>query len=176
MPKSKQQKEEILKNLEEKISRAKSIVFAGFDALGVVDNDELRNKLRSENSEYYVAKKTLLDRAFSASKIEGLNTLAFEGKVAALFSYEDEIASAKILGEFKKKKERKDKVVFLAGVLEGKLLSQSEVEALSLIPSKPELYANIVGSLNAPISGFVNVMAGNLRGLLNVLKAVSESK
>lgn len=176
MPKSKQQKEEILKNLEEKISRAKSIVFAGFDALGVVDNDELREKLRSENSEYYVAKKTLLDRAFSASKIEGLDTRAFEGKVAALFSYEDEIASAKVLGEFKKKKERKDKIVFIAGVLEGKLLSQSEVEALSLIPSKQELYANIVGSLNAPISGFVNVMAGNLRGLLNVLKAVAESK
>lgn len=176
MPKSKEQKEEILKNLEDKIKRAKSIVFAGFDALGVVDNDELRDKLREEDSEYYVAKKTLLDRAFKASKIEGLDTRAFEGKVAALFSYEDEIASAKILGEFKKKKERKDKVVFLAGVLEGKLLSQSEVEALALIPSKPELYASIVGSLNAPISGFVNVMAGNLRGLVTVLKAIGETK
>jgi len=60
--------------------------------------------------------------------------------------------------------------------LDGKFLSQSQVEALAKLPSKQELYAKLVGSLNAPISGFVNVMAGNLRGLVTVLKSVAEKK
>jgi len=176
MPKNKQQKEEILKSLKEKISQAKSVVFAGFDALGVKDNEDLRSKLRAENSEYYVAKKTLLEKAFESSKIEDLKTRDYEGKVAAIFSYEDEVASAKILGEFRKDKEKKDKIFFLGGILENKLLSRDQVEALSLLPSKQELYAKMVGSMNAPISGFVNVLAGNLRGLATVLKAIAEKK
>jgi len=176
MPKNKQQKEEILKILKEKISQAKSVVFAGFNALGVKDNENLRAKLRAENSEYYVTKKTLLEKAFKDSKIEDLKTREYEGKVAAIFSYEDEVASAKILGEFRKDKEKQDKIFFLGGILENKLLSKDQVEALSLLPSKQELYAKMVGSLNAPISGFVNVLAGNFRGLVTVLKAVSEKK
>ncbi|HZJ41410.1 MAG TPA: 50S ribosomal protein L10 [Patescibacteria group bacterium] len=176
MPKNKQQKEEIVKSLKEKIAQAKSVVFAGFNALGVKDNEDLRTKLREENSEYYVAKKTLLEKAFADSDIKDLDTRKYEGKVAAIFSYEDEVASAKILGEFKKDKEKKDKILFLGGILENKLLSREQVEALSLLPSKNELYAKMVGSMNAPISGFVNVLAGNLRGLANVLKAISEKK
>jgi len=176
MPKNKQQKQEILKALSDKINKAKSIVFAGFNTLGVKDNEVLRSKLLEENSEYYVAKKTLIDKALSDNKISDLKTREFEGKVAAIFSYEDEVAPAKIIGDFRKDKEKADKIVFLGGILENKLLSKQEVEALALVPSKPELYAKMVGSLNAPISGFVNVLAGNLRGLVGVLKAISEKK
>jgi len=176
MPKNKDQKKEILSNLSEKIKKSKSVVFAGFNALGVKDNENLRAKLRAENSEYYVAKKTLINRAFKDSKIEGLDTRNFDGKIAAIFSYEDEIAPAKIIGEFKKDKEKKDKIFFLGGILENKLLSREEVEELSKLPSKHELYAKLVGSLNSPISGFVNVLAGNLRNLVGVLKAISEKK
>jgi len=67
-------------------------------------------------------------------------------------------------------------VSFLGGILEGKFLSKEEVLALAKLPSKQELYAKVVGSLNAPISGFVNVLAGNIRGLVNVLKAIEEKK
>lgn len=176
MPKNKQQKQDILTTLSEKIKKSKSVVFAGFNTLGVKDNEDLRSKLLAENSEYYVAKKTLLNRAFKDSKIEGLDTRQFEGKLATIFSYEDEVAPAKIIGEFKKDKEKSDKIFFLGGILENKLLSREQVEALSQLPSKPELYAKMVGSLNAPISGFVNVLAGNLRGLVGVLKAISEKK
>ena len=175
MPKNKIQKQEIFRDLNERIKKSKSVVFAGFNALGVKDNEVLRSKLRAENSEYYVAKKTLLDLALKENKIE-VDVKALDGKVAAVFSYEDEVASAKILGNFLKDKEKAGKIVFLGGVLDGKFLSQSQVEALAKLPSKHELYAKLVGSLNAPISGFVNVMAGNLRGLVTVLKAVAEKK
>ena len=176
MPKNKIQKQEILRTLGEKIKKSKSVVFAGFNAFGVKDNENLRSKLRAENSEYYVAKKTLMNIAFKDSNIESLNARGYDGKIAAIFSYEDEVAPAKILGEFRKDKEKEAKIFFLGGILENKLLSKEQVEALSKLPSKQELYAKLIGSMNAPISGFVNVLAGNLRNFVGVLKAISEKK
>jgi large subunit ribosomal protein L10 len=175
MPKNKIQKQEIFRNLNEKIKKSKSMVFAGFNALSVKDNESLRAKLRAENSEYYVAKKTLINLALKENNLD-INVRDFDGKVAAIFSYEDEVAPAKILGVFRKDKDKEERVFFLGGILEGKLLSKAQVEALSELPSKQELYARLVGSMNAPISGFVNVLAGNLRGLVTVLKAIEEKK
>ncbi len=175
MPKNKDQKKEILSNLKEKIKNSKSMVFAGFNALGVKDNESLRDQLRNEKSEYYVAKKTLLNRALKDNSLD-INVRDFDGKVAAIFSYEDEVAPAKIIGNFRKDKEKENKIFFLGGILEGKLLSKEQVESLAKLPSKHELYAKMVGSLNAPISGFVNALAGNLRNLVNVLKAIEEKK
>lgn len=175
MPKNKIQKQEILRNLSEKFKKSKSVVFAGFNALTVKDNEVLRDQFRKENSEYYVAKKTLINLAFK-DQIKDLNVRSMDGKLAAIFSYEDEIAPAKIIANFRKDKEKTDKIFFLGGILENKLLSKSEMEALSQLPSKLELQAKLVSSLNAPISGFVNVLAGNLRNLVGVLKSISEKK
>lgn len=174
MPKSKIQKGEIMRDLTERIKKSKSIVFAGFNALGVKDNEVLRLQLRAENGEYYVAKKTLLGRALKEQGIDNLDTKSLDGKLAVIFSYEDEVAPAKVVDAFRKDKE--DKIFFLGGILEGKLLSKTEVEALAKLPSKHELHARLVGTLNAPISGFVNVLAGNIRNLVNVLKAIEEKK
>lgn len=175
MPKSKIQKQEIFRDLNEKIKKAKSIVFAGFNALTVKDNENLRLQLRKENNEYYVAKKTIMNRAFQENKLD-INVRDFDGKVAAIFSYEDEVSAAKIVGNFRKDKEKEGRVFFLGGLLDGKLVSQADVEALAKLPSKNELYAKLVGSLNAPVSGFVNALAGNLRNLVYVLKAIEEKK
>lgn len=175
MPKNKIQKQEILRNLSEKFKKSKSVVFAGFNALSVKDNEKLRDQLRSENSEYYVAKKTLMNIAFK-DKIEELNVRSLDGKLAAIFSYGDEVAAAKILGNFRKDKDKEARVFFLGGILENKLLSQSEIEAVSKLPSKQELYGRLVGTMNAPISGFVNALAGNIKNLVYVLKAIEEKK
>lgn len=174
MPKSKIQKGEIMRDLTERIKKSKSIVFAGFNALGVKDNEVLRLQLRAENGEYYVAKKTLLGRALKEQGIDNLDTKSLDGKLAVIFSYEDEVAPAKVVDAFRKDKE--DKIFFLGGILEGKLLSKTEVEALAKLPSKHELHARLVGTLNAPISGFVNVLAGSIRNLVTVLKAIEEKK
>jgi large subunit ribosomal protein L10 len=106
--------------------------------------------------------------------VEGLNAKELSGKVAAIFSYGDEVAAAKTILGFKKDKE--DKIAFLGGVLEGKFLSKEEMEMVAKLPSKKELYAKMLSSMQAPVSGFVNVLAGNLRGLVTVLKAVGEKK
>lgn len=174
MAKTKEQKQEILSSLEDKISRSKSIVFTSFDTLTVSENEELRQNLRKEGGEYYVAKKTLLERAFADKKVEDLNIKDFQGKIATIFSYDDEVISAKILADFKKSHE--EKIQFVGGVLENKYLSPEQVFNLSQLPSKEELYAKVVGSLNAPISGFANCLAGSLRKLLYALNAVKEAK
>ena len=174
MAKSKEQKQEILKTIEEKINRSKSIVFASFNALGVQDNQALRAKLREEGGEYYVAKKTLLDLALKDQNIKDLDVKSFEGKLATIFSYDDEVGAVKALDTFRK--DNKDKVFFMGGVLENKFLSAEDVDNLAKIPSKEELYAKLVGSLNAPVSGFANVLAGNLRKLVYALNAVKEAR
>jgi len=175
MPKNKIQKQEIFRTLKEKLAKSKSVIFAGFNALTVKDNEKLRTQLKEENSEYYVAKKTLMNLALKENKLD-INVRDLDGKVAAIFSYDDEVVPAKIIGNFRKDKDKETRIFFLGGILEGKLLSKEEVEELSKLPSKPELYARLVGSINAPISGFVNVLAGSLRNFVGVLKAISEKE
>lgn len=177
MPKTREEKKEILNLLKQKIDQAKSIIFANFDYLEVKESEGLRNKLRQEKSEYYVAKKTLLDLAFKDKKIENLKIRDMEGKIAAVFGYEDEVAPAKLINEFKKaSKSEVEKIQFTGGILENKFIDALKVQELSELPSKKELYAKIVGSINAPVSGFVNVLAGNIRNLVYVLKAIEEKK
>lgn len=174
MPKTKIQKRTDLASLEAKIKEAKSVVFAAYNALGVKETEELRNQLRNEQGEMIIAKKTLLNLALKAAEIEGANAKGFEGQVAVLFSNGDEVAAAKLLREFKKT--NKDKVDFAGGILEGKFISKANVTALAELPSKQQLLAQLVGTINAPVSGFVNVLAGNLRGLVNVMNAIKDSK
>ena len=174
MAKNREQKHEIVKILKSKIGKAKSIVFTKFDGLGVKDNEELRKNLKAEGSEYYVAKKTLLNMAFTDEKIKDLDVKKFDGRVAVVFGYEDEVAPARVVADFQK--EHEDKVDFLGGILEGKNMDAGEVLALSAVPSRHELYAKLVGSINAPVSGFVNALAGNIRKLVYALNAIKEIK
>ena len=174
MPKSKIQKAEILRDLDEKIKKSKSIVFASFDGLEVKDNEELRNNLKKEKGEYYVSKKTLLDLAFKNNKVNDLDIKNLPGKIATVFAYEDEVSPAKVVLNFKKKHE--GKIEFIGGILDGKVINKEDVEKIATLPGKQELYAKLVGSLNSPVSGFVNVLSGNLRSLVTVLKAISDKK
>lgn len=174
MPKSKQQKQEISRDLAVRFGKATSVVFTSFNGLGVKDNESLRSALVAKNSEYYAAKKTLLKRALEELKIEGAETAQLDGQVAVTFGYGDEVAPAKVIADFRKNNE--GKVEFLGGILEHRYIDARAVSALATLPSKEELYAKIVGSINAPVSGFVNVLAGNLRSLVRVLSAIQETK
>lgn len=175
MAKSKEQKKEILENLTARVKRAKSVVFTGFDGLGVKENEELRRGIKAEDGEYCVVKKTLLNIVFkNAEAGKDIDAGKFEGQIAAVFGYGDEVAPARIVDKFMASREQK--LRFLGGLLGNKYLTAAEVGALAKLPGKTELYAQIVGSLNAPVSGFVNVLAGNLRGLVCALKAIGEKR
>jgi large subunit ribosomal protein L10 len=174
MPKTRGQKKFILDELAKKTKDAKSIIFTKFEKLKVKENEELRRRLKEEGGEYVVVKKTLLNLALKNNSLE-VDTGSFDGKVAAVFGFTDEVAPAKAVDTFRKSLEE-EKIFFLGGILDGKFIPAETVESLAKLPGKKELLAKLVGSLNSPVSGFVNVLAGNLRGLVVCLKAIGEKK
>lgn len=167
------QKHELVKELTEKIKAAKSVVFVDFKGLKVKDATILKKSLRAAQVEYVVVRKTLIDIALKNAGIEGAEIAQLEGQVAVSLSNADEVAGAKIISDFAKTNES---VKMLGGVLGDQLMTAAEVKALAKIPSREQLLGQLVGTLNAPVSGFVNVLAGNLRGLVGVLNAIKEQK
>lgn len=173
MPKTRQQKKDIIKNIVEKFDQAKSAIIADYTGLTVPATEELRQKCKDEQVELIAVKKTLLKKALQEAKIKQADQINYQGSLLLAFGLEDEVAPAKIINSFAKDHEQ---VQFCSGILEGKIIDAKQVKDLAALPSKLELYAKIVGSLNAPVSGFVNVMVGNLRGLVNVLSAIKDNK
>lgn len=167
---TKDQKKKLVKDLAEKVKSSKSVVFADFKGVKVKDLTELKKELRKEGVDFKVSKKTLINIAFKEAGID-VDTRKMEGQVAVSISSQDEVAPAKIIEKFSKKNEN---LKILGGILENKLLGIDQVKALAKLPSKEELLGILVGTIKAPISGFVNVCAGNIRGLVQVLKAISE--
>ncbi|MFA5211194.1 MAG: 50S ribosomal protein L10 [Patescibacteria group bacterium] len=172
MAKTRQIKEQTLKSLTEGLKNSKSAVFANFQGLKVTDSEELRKKCRELNIDYIASKKTLLKNALKDLNLE-VDTKSFEGGVAVVLGKEDEVAPAQVIAKFAKKHEV---VSVFGGILEGKFIDSNKVIELSNLPSKQELLAKLVGTINAPVSGFVNVLAGNLRGLVTVLNAIKDTK
>jgi large subunit ribosomal protein L10 len=169
----KAKKQAIIKQLTDAFGRAKAVVFTSYNGVSANDVNELRRKFRAQDSEYVVAKKTLLDIALRQSNFEGIQARTLAGEVAVAFGYSDEVAPAKILKEFTVTHEQ---MHVAGGILEGRFIAADQVRALASLPSKQELYARVVGTLQAPVSGFVNVLVGNLRGLVTVLKAIEDQK
>ncbi len=177
MARSKASKKEILNGLTESIEKSASIVFANLKGLKVKQIEQLRRALRAESVDCIVAKKTLLARAFIDAGIQSLDFKGMDGEIAAVFSYGDQVAPARILHTLSKQLE---KLGILAGALreQGSLqvLSSTQIKALALLPSRDELRAKLVGTFSTPMSGFVGVLNGSLRSLVQVLHAYSEQK
>jgi len=172
MAKTKQQKQDIIKDLAGKLQSAKAVVFANFQGLKVSESEDLRGKCRDQKIDYVASKKTLLTKALSQAGLE-INANDFAGGIAAVMGQDDEVSPAQTINNFAK---THNVVEIYGGILEGQFISAAKVKELAQLPSKHELYAKLVGTLNAPVSGFVNVLAGNLRGLVSVLNNIKEAK
>jgi len=173
MAKSRQQKENTVKALADGLKQAKGVVFANFQDLTVAQTEELRGNCRVEGVDVVAAKKTLVKHACENAGLKDADPTNFDGAVATFMSKQDEVAAARIVNNFAKKNEA---VKIFGGVLEGKFIDDAKVKNLASLPSREELLSKLVGSINAPVSGFVNVLAGNLRNLLNVLNNIKEAK
>ena len=178
MPKSRQQKEDILNDLIEKMTAAKAAVFVNFNGLNVTDTQAFRRLCREQGLDYVVAKKTLLRIALEKAKLSEVDVKHFETGIGTVFGSKDEVAPAQVVDRFAKDHEA---MTIIGGIMkdnpEGqRYLSVESVKSLASLPSKEQLLGKLVGTLNAPISGFVNVLAGNLRGLVQVLQAIKDQK
>ncbi len=173
MAKSKEQKEQELSALTEKYDKSKSVVFTKYLGLTVAEIQDLRRQLREENSEMVVVKKTLISLLLEKAGLGKEHVDSMDGGAAVVFGYEDEVAPARVLATFGKDHEA---IGFHGGILEGSYMDVEGVTALSTLPSKAELHAKLVGSIHSPVSGIVNVLAGSVRGLVQVLHQVKEQK
>ena len=169
---TKAQKKSLIKDWSEKIKTAKAVVFSNFKGFPVKEMMAIRKELRNEGVEMKVLKKTLMTLALKDAGLE-IDAKKMEGQISIAVSQNDEIAAAKIVFKAAKANEN---LKIVGGLLGQKEMTAQEVNALATLPSKEQLLAKLVGSINAPISGFVNVLAGNLRGLVQTLRAIGESK
>jgi large subunit ribosomal protein L10 len=173
MPKSKQQKHDEVDALQKGLSAAKAVVFANFQGLTVAQSEELRKNARAVGVSVFAAKKTLVKRALEGAGIKDMGTDSFAGGVATFLGMQDEVSAAKVVNDFAKTHEI---VTIFGGVLENKFINAASVKSLAALPTRQQLLQQVVGTLNAPISGFVMVNAGILRGLYNVLNAYKDKK
>jgi large subunit ribosomal protein L10 len=97
----------------------------------------------------------------------------FTGNVTVAFGYDDEVAPARIMAKFSKTNEAME---IYGGILEKSFIDSSRVRVLATLPDREDLLAKLVGTINAPVSGFVRVLAGNMRNLVYVLEAIKTSK
>ncbi len=173
MPKTRKEKELELTSLVEGMRAAKAVVFANFQGLTVAKTEQLRKKSREAGVTMVAAKKTLVKRALEEVGLKDISTDTFSGGVATFMGMSDEISPAKVVASFAKEN---DVVTIFGGVLENKLISGAMVKSLSVLPGRLELLSQVVGTLNAPISGFVNLNASIVRSVMNVLNAYKDKK
>lgn len=165
-------KKAIVAELTEKVANSKTVVLVDYRGLTVEQDTELRSALRKAGVKYEVVKNTLTRFAMNNNGYSEIDTF-LNGPTAIAYSYEDVVAPAKVIAEFAKKFEH---LQIKVGIVEGKVFNESEINKLAELPSREELIAKALAGFNAPITGFVNVLNGNLRGLVVALNAIAEKK
>ena len=158
--------------LTDMMQRSEGLVLADFSGLTVADVTVLRNKCREQGVEFRVVKNSLARRAATAAELGVLDEL-FAGPTAIAFGFESPVEPAKVLAEFAKDNEN---VAIKGGLLEGKVISLAEVQALGALPGRDELLAMIARGFNAPTQGFVNVLQGTVSAFVRALSAVADQK
>jgi large subunit ribosomal protein L10 len=166
MPTEKKKKAvEILKQV---FSRCNIGVLTDYRGLKTAELNELRRTLREVKVDYKVVKNSL---AQIAAKQAGLDHLAgtFEGPVAVAFGYGDPTLTVKTLADYIRA--TKLTLSIKAGFLPDRVLNAQELEILAKLPSKEVLLSKVIGGMQSPIYGLVNVLAGPIRGMMGVLQA-----
>lgn len=170
---SRKLKAEIIEELKDKAARAQIGVLADFTGLKVETLAQLRRQVKEAEGELKVAKNTLLTRAATDESLLAPLSEQFAGPNAVAFGYADPVSLAKLLVKFA---QEKPLFKIKGGVLGGQVLSPTDIEALAKLPSREVLLAQLLGAMQAVPTGLVTVLAGVLRGLLNVLAALKDQK
>ena len=166
------EKTQEIERLKESFSKAKSAIVTDYRGLTVAEMNDVRNKLREASVELRVTKNTLARIAIKGTGSEVLSE-SLKGPSAIAFSFDDPVAGARAL---KKLAEAHEELELKAGLLGDKLLGIADIEALSKLPTKEILLGQLLSVLNGPMRGFVTVLSGNQRSLVQVLAAIAKSK
>ena len=165
-------KDLIIKEVEKEL-KARPVFFVTQHAtVSATSLDKLRAKLRQSNARYLVVKSRLGQKAFEKANLKDVAD-NFKGACGITFTAGDPVAPCKILVDFAKTNEA---FKIQTGYLNGQIVSADQIKALASLPSREVLLARVVGGIQAPITGFVQVLSGTLRKMVTVLDAIAKKK
>ena len=167
-----EEKKRIVEDLKEKFATTKVVIVTDYKGLNVSQMTELRRNLSEANVEFQVVKNTLLTRASKDTDAELLADV-FKGPSGIALSFEDPVAPAKVLIQFAKDNQ---KLGIKAGVMNGKRMDFDAIAALSKLPSREELLAQVLSTMNAVPTGLVRALADVPRRMVNALNAIKDQK
>lgn len=169
---NREEKTQRVAELKERLSSSQLVVLTDFTGLDVAKMTELRSQLKGVAAEYVVAKNTLIRLAAKDTLAEKLSE-HFVGPNGLAMTKDQIVGLAKVLSEFVKTNK---KLNLKAGILQGRPVSPEEIKRLASLPSREELLAQLLGTLNSVPTSLVSVLAGIIRQFLGVLKAIEEQK
>lgn len=167
---SKQQKDEVIAKISGLLLSSKITVVANYQGSSVKALQGLRKSAKTKGTSVIVVKNRLFIKALEQNEhFKDADTSALNGMLLYAFNPDDELAPAQELLAFAK---QENTLEFKGGYsLDGNFISAAEINQLANLPSKDSLRAALIATFNAPISGLMTVLSGNLRGFINVLNA-----
>jgi large subunit ribosomal protein L10 len=171
---TKDQKSAIVSDTANLLADSMLTVVASYPGTSVVSMQLLRRQALENGTTVKVIKNRLVVKALEQNeKFKDLDKSIFKGQLLYAFNAQDETAPAQVLANFSK---NTSQLEFVAGITsDGLLMNSDDVKSLAELPTKDQLRSQLAGLLNAPVSGFVRVLSGNLRGVMNVLTARAEN-
>lgn len=170
---TRQKKESVVSEVAELLSSSKMTVVAAYPGTTVKAIQQLRKDARGSGTKVRVVKNRLAIKALEQTEtLKNVDTSALTGQLLYAFNSEDEVAPAQALNNFAK---LNPSIQFVGAITaDGTFIGADDVKALASLPSKEQLRGQLVGTIAAPLTGFVGVMSGNLRGILYALNARAE--
>ncbi len=165
-------KSEKIDAIKSKIEKAQVALITEYKGYTVEEITNLRRELQKQGGDYMVTKNTLAKVAIKGTEYEVMTDM-MKGPIAIAFGFEDQVSPAKVVSKFIKDSKKGE---ILGAVLEGNLLSASEAKALANLPSKEELYAKMLGSINSPATGLTLGINGVMAALTRAVAAVRDQK
>lgn len=167
---TKLEKDDVVAEVAALLSASKLTVVAKYEGTTVKALQSLRRDARANGTKVKVVKNRLVIKALQqTAALKTVETGAFEGMLLYAFNDEDEVGSAQILHTFAK---ANPTIQFVGGITaDGTFIDAVNVKALATLPSKNQLIAGLINTLNAPINGVMSGLSGNLHGILQGLEA-----
>ena len=149
-----QLKESVVEEIKEKLAKAQSAVVIDYMGINVAEANAMRKKLREANVDYVVYKNTLFDIAIRDTEFAALASV-LKGPSAFAFGYDDAVAPARVLNGVMKDLK---KMAFKGGIVEGDFYDSEQMKDIAGLPSREELIAKFMGSIQSPVSKFVRTL------------------
>lgn len=170
---TKEKKREIVAELLEKLEDVQGLYLLDFSGITADESIELRRAFRSAGSEFKVAKNTLIKRALDEKGSYDIPADVFIGQTGLAFGIDDAVAPARIIKKFA---DRTKKLKLKAAVVEGQNFSGDQLSVVASLPTREDLIAGILGSLNSPASGIVGAINSVMRDLASVIEESAKQR